>query len=152
MLKRRLIPLVVIASLAGGTAVAQAVVPKGTYTGKFSDGGTASLTVNKERLLIKVTRKGLTFKCTDGDSFKSLKSTATGDVDVSSGSFDINDTNTSDAVTWSMQGKFSTKKRKVKGTYKETRTFNASNQLDPNGSVTCETAALTYSAALPKKK
>ena len=152
MLKRRLIPLVVIASLAGGTAVAQAVVPKGTYTGKFSDGGKVSMTVDKNRELIQVTRTGLTFKCTDGDSFKSLKNKSTGHVDVASGKFDISDTDKSDAVTWSMQGKFSTKKRKVKGTYTETRVFNENNALDPNGSVTCKTAELSYSAALPKKK
>lgn len=152
MLKRRLIPLVVIASLAGGTAVAQAVVPKGTYTGKFSDGGKVSMTVDKNRKLIQVTRTGLTFKCTDGDSFKSLRNKATGAVDVASGKFDISDTDSTDAVTWSMQGKFSTKKRKVKGTYSETRVFNAENKLDPDGTVTCKTAELTYSAALPKKK
>ena len=148
---RRLVAVLIVASLAVCAAAAQAAVPKGTYAGKFSDGGKVSLTVNKERKLIKVRRIGLKFTCSDGDEFRSLKSTATGAVDVADGDFDISDTTKDDAVTWNMTGKFSTKKRVVKGTYTETRTFNASDQLDPNGTVTCQTASLTYRAALPKK-
>lgn len=148
---RRFAALLIAASLAVCATVAEAAVPKGTYTGKFSDGGKVSLTVKTQKL-VKVSRSGLTFKCSDGDKFKSQKASATGDVDVSSGSFDIEDTTTDDGVTWQMTGKFSTKKRKVKGTYRETRTFNSENRLDPNGSITCQTAALTYSAVLPPKK
>jgi hypothetical protein len=152
MLKRRLISLaVVLAVAAGGTAVAQAAVPKGTYAGKFSDGGRVSLTVKSQKL-IKIVRSSLLFRCTDGDRFRSLKVTATGDVDVADGDFDIADTTQADGVTWSMKGKFSTKKRKVKGTYEETRTFNERNELDPDGTITCQTGDLTYSAVLPKKK
>ncbi len=149
---RRLVALLTVAAFVACVAVAYAVVPKGTYTGKFSDGGTVTMKVNKDRQLIRLSRTGLTFTCTDGDSFKSLKSTATGTVDVADGNFDIGDTEPNDAVTWDMTGKFSTKKRIVKGAYTETRTFNASDQLDPNGSVTCKTGSLTYRAALPKKK
>ena len=149
-MRRRLIPFVVVASLAGG-AVAQAAIPSGTYSGKMSDGAAVTLKVDKTKKLVRVVRKGLKFTCTDGDSFTSLKSTATGTVDVSSGKFDIADTEPDDGVTWQMTGKFSSKKRKVKGTYSETRTFNTSDQLDPDGSVSCKTAALTYSAVLPKK-
>jgi hypothetical protein len=147
---RRLALLLTFALLVGAAA-AHAAVPKGTYTGKFSDGGKASLTVKSQKL-VKLSRSGLTFKCSDGDKFKSLKATATGDVDVSSGSFDIEDKTTGDGVTWRMTGKFSTKKRKVKGTYRETRVFNDENTLDPDGSITCQTAELTFSAVLPKKK
>jgi hypothetical protein len=149
---RRLVALLIVASLALCAAVAQAAVPKGTYAGKFSDGGKVTLSVSKERKLIKLVRRGLKFTCTDGDKFASLKSTATGDVDVADGDFDISDTTENDAVTWKMTGKFSTKKRVVKGTYTETRTFNSNDQLDPNGTVTCQTASLTYRAALPKKR
>jgi hypothetical protein len=149
---RRIVAIALAAVLVAGVAIADAAVPKGTYTGRFSDGGKVSLVVNKERLLIKVTRRALRFKCSDGDKFSSLKSVASGDVDVSDGTFDIGDTATGDGVVWDMQGKFSTKKRKVKGTYRETRRFNSKNRLDENGTIVCETAALTYSAALPKKK
>ena len=149
---RRLVALLIVASLAICAAVAQAVVPKGTYAGKFSDRGTVSLTVSKERELIKVRRVGLKFTCTDADKFSSLKSTAIGTVDVADGDFDISDTNEGDGVDWTMTGRFSTKKRVVKGTYTETRTFNTRNQLDENGTVICKTANLTYRAALPKKK
>ena len=148
---RRLVALAVIAVLAASAAIAQAVVPKGTYAGKFSDGGRVTLSVNKERQLIKIVRTRLKFTCTDGDSFRSLKAIAKGTVDVADGDFDIGDTDPDDAVTWDMTGKFSTKKRKVKGTYKETRVFNTKDELDANGTVTCQTAALTYSAALPKQ-
>jgi hypothetical protein len=149
---RRLVPLIVIATIAAGVAVAEAAVPSGTYSGKFSDGATVRLSVNKAQQLLKVRREGLRFTCTDGDKFKSLKSTATGTVDVADKTFDIGDTDPDDAVTWVMKGRFSTKKRKVKGTYSETRVFNSKDELDPNGTVTCKTAELTFSAVLPKKR
>jgi hypothetical protein len=149
---RRLAPLLVVACLATGAAIAQAAVSSGTYAGKFSDRGTVSLKVDKGQKLIKIRRAGLTFKCSDGDRFKSLKSTATGAVDVADRRFDIGDTTPDDGVDWQMKGKFSPTTTKVKGTYSETRIFNDQNQLDPNGSVVCKTADLTYSAALPKKR
>ncbi len=152
MHKRRLIAILAAASLAAGATIAEAAVPRGPYAGKTSDGGTVQLTVSKTQKLIKVVRKSLRFTCTDGDAFKSLKSTATGKVDVADGDFDIADTDQGDGVTWDMTGKFSTKKRKVKGTYSETRLFNEQNEIDPNGSITCKTADLTYSAALPKRR
>ncbi|MDQ3935075.1 MAG: hypothetical protein M3340_10665 [Actinomycetota bacterium] len=152
MHKRPLIAILAAASVAAGATVAEAAVPKGTYSGKTSDGGAVKLTVSKTQKLVKVTRKSLRFTCTDGDKFRSLSATASGSVDVADGSFDISDTTESDGVTWAMTGKFSTKKRKVKGTYSETRRFNDQNELDPNGTITCKTAALTYSAALPKKR
>jgi hypothetical protein len=147
----RRIALLLAVALLATTAVAHAAVPKGTYAGKFSDGGKVSLTVKSQKL-IKIVRSNLLFKCSDGDKFRSLKVTATGDVDVAAGTFDIEDKTTDDGVTWRMTGKFSTKKRKVKGTYTESRTFNTQNRLDPNGTITCQTGDLTFSAALPKKK
>ncbi len=152
MNKRRLIPVLVIACLAGSTAIAQAAVPNGTYAGKLSDGGKVWLSVSKSQKLVKITRQGMLFTCTDGDSFKSSKRVAKGSVDVADGDFTISDTNQADSVTWKMTGTFSTKKRKVKGTYSETRTYNASDEPDPNGTVSCSTGDLSYSAALPKKK
>ena len=152
MHKRPLIAILAAASVAAGATVAEAAVPTGTYSGKTSDGGTVKLTVSKTRKLVKVNRKNLRFTCTDGDKFRSLSTTSTGSVDVSGGKFDIADTARADGVTWAMTGKFSTKKRKVKGTYKETRTFNEQNELDPNGTITCKTGDLTYSAVLPEKK
>ena len=149
---RRAATGMVVATAILGASIAEAAVPKGTYTGKLSDGGVVQLTVSKTQKLIKVTRKRHRFKCSDGDTFKSLRTTDTGTVDVSGKTFDIGDTRDDDAVTWAMTGRFSVKKRKVKGTYTETRTFNEQNQLDPNGTITCKTRDLTYSAALPKKR
>ena len=152
MTKRPFIAVLAAACLAAGATVAEAAVPKGTYSGKMSDGGAVKLTVSSKQKLIKIYRKGLKFTCTDGDSFRSLADTATGRVAVSKGKFDVSDTNTADAVTWKMTGRFSSRKRKVTGAYRETRTFNTQNELDPDGTVTCQTGDLTYSARLPRKR
>ncbi len=154
----RLVAFLAIAALALLAGVALAAVPKGTYSGRTSDGGKVSLTVDKSRQLVRIVRRNLKFTCSDGDSFRSLKNTATGTVDVSSGKFDIGRRDESsaqteaDAVDWDMTGRFSARKRKVKGTYTETRRFNEEDDLDPNGSVVCRTGNLTYCAALPKKR
>lgn len=152
MTKRPFIAVLAAACLAAGATVAEAAVPKGTYSGKMSDGAAVKLTVSSKQRLIKIYRKGLKFTCSDGDSFSSLADTATGSVDVSKGKFDVADTNKADSVTWRMAGRFSTKKRKVTGTYKEVRTFNTQNELDPDGTITCETGGLTYSAKLPRRR
>ena len=135
--------------VAFGAAAAEASVRAGTYKGKFSDGGTVSLVVNKNQLLVKVARQSMRFKCSDGDSFRALKHTATGTVPVGEKKFDIADERPGDGVVWQMTGKYSSKKKKWTGTYQETRRFNSSNQLDGDGKITCQTAALTYSAVIP---
>jgi hypothetical protein len=150
---RRAATATIAATAILGVSVAVAAVPKGTYRGKTSDGGVVKLTVSKQKL-IKVTRKSLRFTCTDGDVFKSRSDTAAAEdeVDVSSKRFEIEETTEGDGVHWVMTGRFSVKKRKVKGTYSETRTFNEQNQLDDDGTITCKTRDLTYSAALPRKR
>ena len=149
MLKRRLTSLLVIASLAGTAAVAEAAVTKGTYSGKFKQGGTVSLTV-KSQTLIKIVRKKMKFKCSDGDAFISKTNTANGTIDVADGDFDVKDSNENDGDTWKMTGTW--KGSKVTGTYRHTATFNAENELDPDGAISCTTGDMTYSAKRPKKK
>lgn len=148
MSRRALLAAVAAATLLVAAAPAEAAVKKGTYVGTMSDGAYVSLLVGKSSMLLKVARKGLAFTCTDGDTFKSSKSIASGRIDVSSRRFDVGDTNDSDAVDWDMTGTFSVKKHKVTGTYRETRRFNERNELDPNGDVRCQTGELTYSAKL----
>ena len=150
MFKRTFLAVLTAASVAVGATVAEAAVKKGTYKGKMTDGAVVQLTVNKKQKLIKVYRKSVKFTCTDGDAFSSLADTAKGSVSVKSGKFDISDTDKGDAVTWRMTGSF--KGSKVTGTYAEERTFNTQNELDPDGTVTCQTDSLTYRAALPKKR
>jgi hypothetical protein len=135
------------ASVLAGSAVAHGAVAKGTYTGKTSDGGRVSLVVDKKQRLVKITRKAMRFKCSDGDKFTSLKHTATGVIDVADGRFDIADTTPDDGVEWEMTGVYSEKKKVWKGELQETRRFNSKNRLDPKGSVVCSTAELTYRAA-----
>jgi hypothetical protein len=142
---RPLVAAVLVLALAA--TAAHAAVSKGNYSGKTSDGGRVGLVVDKKQRLVKITRKAMRFKCSDGDKFTSLKHTATGTIDVADGTFDIADTTADDGVEWKMTGAYSTKKKVWKGTLSETRRFNSKNRLDPKGSVVCSTADLTYRAA-----
>ena len=148
MHKRIFIAAVAATCVTAGATVAEAAVTKGSYAGAFDRGGSVSLTVDENQQLIKVVRKKMKFKCSDGDSFTSKTNKAVGEVDVSSGSFTLKDQDTNEAETFTMKGKFSGSK--VTGTYRHTATFNTKNQLTQNGTVSCTTGKLKFTAKRKK--
>ena len=151
MRRHRLAAFIVVAALIGGPGVAHAAIPKGTYSGKTSDGGTVKITVNSEQRLTKLYRKGLAFSCTNGTSFKSAVDATRAFYPIRKRKFELNGENLTLASKWDWSFRFNAEKRRVTGKYSETRTLNEQGAPDRDGTITCKTAALTYSAALPKK-
>ncbi|MEA2467086.1 MAG: hypothetical protein QOJ57_1212, partial [Thermoleophilaceae bacterium] len=63
---------------------------------------------------------------------------------TSKGKFTIKASNKQTGFGWEVAANFKSKGAKVTGTLKVHAKFNDQNQQDPNGSITCESAKLSF--------
>jgi hypothetical protein len=175
-MKRVIISFVLVAAFVTGATVAEGHLATGKYKGRISNkANCGSPTFNspcaKGKISIRVKNsssgkhitsigwKGLHMLCDDDgdgdpsdDQVTTLSRTATGSVAPnSSGSFSVSGSNADGSVQFTVKGKFghtSSGKHKVSGSIRETRTYDNNDQLDPSGSVNCDSGSRKYSAKL----
>jgi hypothetical protein len=133
-----------------GSVVAVAAPSPGTYSGKIEGAKRISLKVDGKTRLVRIARTGLVVKCPDGSSWLPIKITTTMRVPLpSDGKFVIKQTQEDieqDGHRFRIAG--TVKSTKASGTLKESGTFDSNTQPDPNGSMTCSTGKLRWSAKL----
>ena len=147
-MRRGAIMAALIAGAVATASVAEAAVTPGTYRGSIKGAGSIVLKVDSKRRLVKFVRTKITVKCSDGTEATNSKITTTGVAPIKSdGTFvwkaDAEDVEQS-GHNWRLAGTI--KSPNGSGTLKETVRFNAAGEPDPNGSVTCSTGKLRWSA------
>lgn len=176
-MKRVAMAGVLVVALVAGASVAEGHIAAGKYKGKIKNKancdppaftsacpkGSISVRVKSTsngRRVTSIGWKNLHMLCDDdGDSdvtdddVLTASRTATGSVPPSSsGSFTATGQNPDGSVLFTIKGKFghaSNGDHKVTGTIRETRTYDNEDNLDPEGSVACDSGARKYSATLP---
>jgi hypothetical protein len=146
--KSRLVILAMVAAVAVPAAVL-ADYTSGTYTGKTK--------VQKLAVSFKATQTRLSklsirvkFTCTDGDSFTTTLKDF-GAQNIVAGRYDATFEGTTHASSYRHKGKITNST--AAGFLTGTRRYNANNDLDPNGAITCRTGTVRYSIKrkVPKK-
>ena len=136
-----------ITVLALGAGPASAAFKTGTYTGKTDHKGPVSFKVTSSKL--SKLRIGVVFLCSDGDKFQTtLKGFPA--QNVVNGRYDADFTGSGGASAYTHKGKITRRKvgrhyvSTAKGTFTGVRHYNTNDELDPNGTVRCDTGTLTY--------
>ena len=140
--------IVVVAIAIAGASVAQAAITPGTYKGSVEGAGSIVLKIDSKKRLVKFVRTKITVKCDDGTSATNSKITTTGVAPIKSdGTFvwkaDAEDVAAS-GHNWRLAG--TVRSPNASGTLKETVRFDSAGEPDPNGSVSCTTGKLRWSA------
>jgi hypothetical protein len=150
-MKRVLVIAVLAATLVVGATVAEAAIKRGTFKGKTSAADPVGLSVNASGRVVNFYYEGVKLECTDGDSFDTptganrIQTPNSVKFKVSSkGKFTIRARNKENGFGWDVAGRFRSKGAKTTGTLKVRAKFNDQNQQDPNGSITCESAKLSF--------
>jgi hypothetical protein len=147
--KSRVATLALVAAVAV-PAIALADYKSGTYAGKTK--------VQKLAVSFKATQSRLSklsirvkFTCTDGDSFSTTLQDF-GAQNIVAGRYDASFQGTSGASSYRHRGSITN--TTATGSLTGTRKYNESNDLDPNGAITCRTGTVRYSIKkkVPKKR
>ncbi|HEX8205667.1 MAG TPA: hypothetical protein VF587_06395 [Solirubrobacteraceae bacterium] len=125
-------------------------------TGKVKGGGFAGTTSAEDPLSFKVDRKGrvmsfsfdaVALTCSDGDTVDTPKvTTPRGErFTVRRRGFGIEARNATTGFGWDVSGRFRSRGRRSTGTLSVFASFNDDNQQDADGTIKCESEALTWS-------
>src|SRR3954470_15550179 len=134
-----------------GTASAEAAVKAGTYNGKTQQNAKVSLRVLASRkAVVKYTIAGAALQCSDGRN-RQLAGFATGASSrmriSSKGLFGLMFSSADDSVAVDLKGKI--RSPRASGTIRIAAAFNDQGQQDPNGSITCASGGVRWSAKQP---
>jgi hypothetical protein len=143
-MKRVLICLLVAACLVAVTVIAQAAVKRGTYRGKTGADDPVSFKVTRAKKVTQFSYDRIHLTCTDGDSFDSTRAIPPGQkVNVTRrGRFEFEAGNADRSFRFQVAGRI--RSPRASGTIQVFATFDENNQLDPNGSVRCDSGELKW--------
>ncbi|MDQ3935076.1 MAG: hypothetical protein M3340_10670 [Actinomycetota bacterium] len=140
--------IILVAIAVAGATVAEAAVTPGTYKGSVKSAGSITLKIDSKKRLVKFVRTNIKVKCDDGTSATNSKITTTGVAPIKSDGTFVWKADAEDVAesghNWRLGG--TVKSPNASGTLKETVRFNAAGEPDPNGSVSCTTGKLRWSA------
>ena len=140
----------VVATLGAGLAPpAQSAVRRGTFAGKTTAGQPVGFKVDRRGRVYAFSFDKITLSCTDGDTVDTPRIVTPSKVKfpVRKRHFGITARNKDTGFGWDAAGTFRKTGRRAGGTLKIFASFNADDKQDPNGSVRCESAELTWSAS-----
>jgi hypothetical protein len=143
----------VIAAIALGAGVAEAVVAKGSYRGKTSAGDRVGLKVDSRGRVHTFFYEGVRLRCSDGTEVDTPR--GAGRVQTAAGTrfrvgskgrWAISLRDTRSGFRWSATGRFSSNGARTAGALRVVATFDEQDNQDPDGSVTCESGRLGFVA------
>jgi hypothetical protein len=132
-----------------GTATAGAAIKAGFYKGKTAQQATVSLRVLKsKKFVVKYSLEGAVLECSDGQN-RQFQGFTTGSSDrvaikQSTGRFGFNIGNSDQSVVVRVKGRI--KAPRATGTIRMVAALNEQDELDPNGSITCDSGSVPWSA------
>jgi hypothetical protein len=145
---KRITALALCIGLFGSVAVADAAFKAGVYKGKTEQGAKVSLKViSSKKAVIKFSWEGAVLGCSDGQSRPIDGTTSPSNVKFplsKTGKFSFTADSPDGSLSFGAAGQI--KNSKAKGGLQVQARINESNQLDPNGSITCDSDIVTWSA------
>jgi hypothetical protein len=144
-MKRLLVCMLVAGCVLALTSVALAAVQRGTYRGRTEARDPLQFKVDSQKRVHSFVITDVHLRCTDGDEFD------TGTVRTPSserfrvtrrGRWGFTATGSSGANQYRVRGRI--KSPNGSGTVRFVARFNENNQLDPNGSIFCDSGTLDY--------
>ena len=133
-------------------AAADGAVKRGTFRGATNEADPIGFKVDRKGRVYSLFYESVTLACSDGDTFETpgatrrVQTPVKSRFGVRSGAFGIEARNETTGFGWDATGTFKGKGRRATGTLTVFAKFNDDNQQDANGSVTCESKPLTWSA------
>jgi hypothetical protein len=149
---RLIISTAVVAAAALGAAPAEAAVAPGAFAGRTTAKDPVGITVGSASRVTSAYFEGVHMTCTDKDQYDTLKGQyrmhANGRFRIaSSRKFTVKKSTNKGASTWSISGRFASKGTGAAGTLSIVQRFNIENQLDPKGSIRCESGKVKLTVA-----
>jgi len=150
MTRRIVAAVLCIGLLAGAAATAEAArnYKSGTYRGQTAQGAKVSLKVLKSKMaLIKFSWEGASLSCSDGNTRSVKGDTSPGNLKfpiTSKGKFKLGAANESETLEFDIRGQL--KKSKAKGVLQVQARINEQNELDPEGTISCDSELVQWSA------
>jgi hypothetical protein len=131
-----------------GAAGAEAAIKAGVYKGKTRQDAKVSLRVlANKKSVVKYSLEGAVLACSDNEN-RQLQGFTTASSDriplSSTGKFGFTIANDDESVAAQVKGTI--KAPRATGTVRFVASFNDQNQLDPNGSVRCDSGSVPWSA------
>jgi ABC-type amino acid transport substrate-binding protein len=143
-----LVVLLAAASLAVLAPAAPAKIKRGSFAGTTSADDPVSFRVDRRGRIISFSYDAVALSCTDGDSVDTPRVVTPRGVRfrVSRRRFGIRARNDTTGFGWDVEGRFRGRARRATGTLTVFASFNDDNQQDADGTIKCESEALTWSA------
>jgi hypothetical protein len=144
-MKRLLVCMLAAGCVLALTGVALAVVKRGTYSGRTEAGDPLQFKVDRQKRVHSFVIVDVHLRCSDGDELD------TGTVRTPSGRrfrtnrrgrWGFNATANNGANGYQVRGRI--RSPNGNGTVRFFARFNEQNQLDPNGSIVCDSGTLDY--------
>ena len=140
--------LVLAASLTVVAApTAAGAVKRGSFAGTTSEADPVSFRVDARGRVMSFTFVAVRLSCTDGDTVDTPRvvTPRSKRFRVRSNRFGIVARNDTTGFAWNADGVFRNRGRRATGTLRAFASFNDQNEPDPNGTIKCESEALTWS-------
>ena len=145
---RQVTILVLVASLLAVSApAAPAAVKRGSFAGTTSGDDPLSFRVDRRGRVMSFSFDAVSLTCTDGDDVSTPRvlTPRRERFRVRSNRFGIQARNTKTGFGWDADGRFRNRGRRATGTLRVFASFNDQNQQDADGTIKCESEALTWS-------
>jgi hypothetical protein len=145
----RLVLSLAVLGAATFAVTAEAAVSGGTLTGTTTAKDPIGLTVGAGSRVTTLYFEGVHMTCTDKDEYDTLKGQyrmqAKGRFRIASGGrWTVTKSTHSGASTWSATGNFNAKGNRSTGTLTIKQRFNVENELNPKGSIRCESGKVKF--------
>ena len=144
---KRITVLALCIGVFGSAATADAAFKAGVYRGKTAQGAKVSLKViSSKKAVIKFSWEGAALGCSDGQDRPIDGTTSPSNVKFPlsrTGKFGFTADSPDGSLSFGAQGKI--KNSTAKGGLQVQARINESNQLDPNGSITCDSDIVPWS-------
>ena len=145
---KRTLSISLLALALAAPTTAWAAFRSGSYTGKTAKSGAVSFRVTQT--LLSRFKIAVVFNCTDGDRFQTvLQGFPAQNIAKRRGvgRYSASFTGSNGASRYVNRGSILNKR--ATGTFTGKRTYNAEDELDPQGTVVCTTGSLGYTARRP---
>jgi hypothetical protein len=151
-MRRALVIAVLTAASVACATAAEAAIRSGTFTGKTTAGDPIGFRVSSGRVRL-FNFSGVTLSCSDHEKFDTSTGSArnqspsksTYRVD-SQNRFTIAITSTKTGFGWTVHGRFASSGTTASGTLRVLARFDIENNLNPKGSITCDSGKLSWTA------
>jgi hypothetical protein len=149
---RRITAVALVVGTLGAAAVAEAVVTPGFYSGQTAQRADVSLRViSNRRAVITYFFEGAVLGCSNGENIQlnGFRTPRSQRFPIRNGRFGLQAQGSNGAVAAQIRGRI--RSPRVTGTIRMVARMNENGELDPNGSITCDSGEVPWSARLRRR-